>query len=163
LSTTKQSRSEWNTSWTCIDFDNFSLYEELTRFRLMKELSILSFSFLKDLVSEFRSMKVRVLQRIKNKHKNYSSNTIIEFSNKNLSLWESRHWVYKRFYCRFSETLSLREFLPLILKDSEFTRIQVTYKSWCFIDDKNSSHIQSSRNLAEIACNFANFINDAWT
>ena len=42
-------RSEWNISWTCIDSDNFSLYEELMKSKLMKESSILSFSFLKDL------------------------------------------------------------------------------------------------------------------
>jgi len=48
-STTERSRSEWNTLWTCINFNNFSLYEELMRSKLMKELSILSFNFLKNL------------------------------------------------------------------------------------------------------------------
>ncbi len=88
-------------------------------------------------------------------------NTIIEFSDENLSLWESRHWVYKRFYCRFSETLSLQESLSSILRNFEFTKVQVIYKSWRFIDNKSSSHIQSSRNFTWVACNFAYFIDDA--
>ena len=50
-------------------------------------------------------------------------NTIIKFSDENLSLWELKHWVYKKFYCRFSETLSLQEFLSSIFRNSEFTRI----------------------------------------
>ncbi len=56
-------------------------------------------------------------------------NAIIEFSNENLSLWESKHWVYEKLYCRFSETSSLREFLSSILRNSESTRVQVAYKS----------------------------------
>ncbi len=89
-------------------------------------------------------------------------NAIIEFSDENLSLWESRHWVYKKLYCQFSETSSLRESLSSILRDSESTKIQVTYKFQHFINDKNSSHIWSSRNFTEIACNLADFIDDAW-
>ncbi len=50
-------------------------------------------------------------------------NAIIEFSDENLSLWESKHWVYERLYCWFSETSSLREFLSSILRDSESTKV----------------------------------------
>jgi len=47
---------------------------------LIKHLNkeFIFFSF----VSELRSMKVRVLQRIKNRHKNYFFNAIIKFSDK---------------------------------------------------------------------------------
>ncbi len=50
-------------------------------------------------------------------------NTIIKFLNENLSLWESRHWVYEKLYCWFSETSSLQESLSLILRDFESTKV----------------------------------------
>ena len=93
------------------------------------------------IMSEFRFMRVKALQRIKNRDENYFSTLS--------SISQMRIWVYENFYRWFSESLNL-------------SRIQVTYNSWRFIDDKSSSHIQSSRNLTWITCNLACFINDVW-
>ena len=68
-------------------------------------------------------MKIRVLQRIKNRHKNYSSmlslssqmriwvykNQNTEFM-KDFTVDSQRHWIYENLYHQFSETLNLQKF-----------------------------------------------------
>ncbi len=92
-------------------------------------------------MSEFKSMKVRVLQRIKNKHENYSS-TLSSNSQTRIWIYENwdtestrdftvdsqKHWIYENFYRWFSETLSLQEFKSHTNFDiSLMIRIQVIY------------------------------------
>ncbi len=74
----------------------------------------------------FKSIKVRVLQRIENKHENYSSALSL--------ISQTRIWVYENFYRQFSETLNL-------------SRVQVTYDFQRFI---NLNHIQSQEILHEL-------------
>ncbi len=102
----------------------------------LKSEEDLSFS-----LSELRSMKVRVLQKIKNKHENYSSTLSLSFqmriwiyenrdteSTRNSTVDSQRHWVYKNLYHQFSETLSLQEFKSHSnLNISLMIRVQVIY------------------------------------
>ncbi len=92
-------------------------------------------------VSELKSMRVRVLQRIKNKHKNYFSTLSLSSqmkiwvyenrdteSMRNSTVDSQRHWVYENLYRWFSETLSLQEFkLHTNLDVSSTIKVQVTY------------------------------------
>ena len=91
-------------------------------------------------------LKEKIIVRIQI-YENQSSSKNKEQTQESIS--QMRIWVYKNLYRRFSEFLSL-------------SRIQAHYNLWCFIDNKNSSHIQSSRDFAWVTCNFACLINDAW-
>ena len=98
-------------------------------------------SLLSFLMSEFRSMRIKVLQRIKNKHENYSSTLSLSSqmriwiyenwsteSIRNFTVDSQRLWVYENLYHWFSETLKLQEFKSHTNLDiSSIIRIQVTY------------------------------------
>ncbi len=114
----------------------------------MKHLVLITFMKVEEVincfyahVSEFRSMRVRVLQRIKNRHKNYSSTLSLSFqmriwvyenwdteSTRNSTVDSQRHWVYENFYRQFSETLSLQEFKSHTNFNISLTiKVQITY------------------------------------
>ncbi len=92
-------------------------------------------------LSELRFMKVRILQRIKSKYKNYSSTLSLSSqtriwvyenwdteSTRNFTVDSQRHWIYENLYRWFSETLSLQEFKSHTNLDiSSMIRVQVTY------------------------------------
>ncbi len=92
-------------------------------------------------MSELRFMRIRVLQRIENRHKNYSSMLLLSSqmriwvyenqdteSTRNFTVDSQRHWVYENLYHQFSETLSLQKFKSHTnLNVSSMIRIQVTY------------------------------------
>ena len=138
-------------AWRCFALKfNHSLCNWLIFFFSSSFLSKVTFSCfalflwsscMRSQLSEFRSMKVRVFQRIKNKHKNYSSmlslssqmriwvyeNCDTEFM-RNSTVNSQKHWVYENLYHWFSKTLSLQEFKSHTNLDISSTiRIQVTY------------------------------------
>ncbi len=93
------------------------------------------------LLSELKSMRIKVLQKIKNRHKNYSwtlslssqtriwvyENQDIE-STRNSTVDSQKHWVYENFYRWFSKTLNLQEFkLHTNFNILSTIRVQVTY------------------------------------
>jgi len=94
-----------------------------------------------DFLSELESMKVKVLQRIKNKHKNYFSMLSLNFQTRiwvyenqdtefmrNFTVNSQKHQVYKNFYHQFLKALSLQEFkLHTNFNVSSTIKIQVTY------------------------------------
>jgi len=92
-------------------------------------------------LSKLKSMRIRVLQRIKNKHENYSSTLSLSSqmkiwvyenwdtkSTRNFTVDSQKHWIYENFYHWFSKTLSLQEFKSHTnLNVSSMIRIQVIY------------------------------------
>ena len=86
-------------------------------------------------------MRIRVFQRIENKHENYSSTLSLSsqtriwvYENRNIESTRDstadsqRHWVYENLYRQFSEALSLQEFKSHTNLDvSLMIRIQVPY------------------------------------
>ncbi len=138
--------TQLKSSWAYFQLNMTQLNWKLSQFNLthqelklnIKRAKYRNFS---NFLSELKSMKVRVLQKIKNKHENYSS-TLSSSSQMRIWVYENwsikstrnstadsqKHWVYENLYRWFSETLSLQEFKSHTnLNISSMIRVQVTY------------------------------------